>query len=69
MKVIEVNKVSKEYHLGSVAKDSLVETFKTLFKRKKAGQEENDSFLALKDISFDLYQGEKYVIESAFQNY
>lgn len=57
MKVIEVNNISKEYRLGSIAKDSIMESFRSLLKggNSKANKE---SFMALSDISFDVMEGE-----------
>ncbi len=55
MKVIEVKNISKTYTLGAAAKDSIVDTFRGLFKPSSSSKQ---TFNALTDISFDVDQGE-----------
>ena len=55
MKVIEVKNISKSYTLGIAAKDSIIDSFRGLFKQQSS---EKATFHALNDISFDVHQGE-----------
>lgn len=55
MKVIEVKNISKTYTLGTAAKDSIIDSFRTLF---QSTSKVKTTFDALKDISFDVNKGE-----------
>ncbi len=55
MKVIEVKNISKEYRLGALAKDSIKDSMRALFKSNK---KEKETFMALNDISFNVNNGE-----------
>jgi lipopolysaccharide transport system ATP-binding protein len=53
--VIKVEGIGKEYQLGMVAKDSIIDTFKSIGKSFKT---EKDTFWALNDVSFSVQKGE-----------
>lgn len=53
--VIQVSGVGKEYELGNIAKDSIKDSIRNIFDHKKS---EKDSFWALKNISFEVKEGE-----------
>lgn len=55
MKVIEVKNISKTYAIGTAAKDSIIDSFRGLFKSKT---QPKSTFNALTDVSFDVDQGE-----------
>ena len=56
MKIIEVNNITKEYKLGSHAKDSIKDSVAAIF--GKGGNNESKIFRALENISFDVEKGE-----------
>ncbi|MBI1879851.1 MAG: ABC transporter ATP-binding protein [Chloroflexi bacterium] len=55
---IQFKNVSKKYAMEPARSRSLQETILRLFRRKQAVQANQDSFWVLKEVSFEVYQGE-----------